>query len=74
MNKTQKVLDHLKNGKTITSWEAIQKYRATRLSAIIFNLKEKGYPIASSMVYDVDKDGNPVKYAEYWMDKSYDKQ
>ena len=74
MNKTQKVLDHLKNGKKITSWEAIQKYRATRLSAIIFNLKEKGYPIVSSMVYDVDKDGNPVKYAEYWMDKSYDKQ
>lgn len=66
-SKTQKVLDYLKTGKKITSWQAIQKYKATRLSAIIFNLKEKGYPIRSSMVYDVDKYGNPVKYAEYWM-------
>ena len=67
ITKTQKVLDYLLSGKSITSWDAIQKFRATRLSAIIFNLKEKGYPIKSSMVYDIDKDGNPVKYAKYWM-------
>ena len=69
--KKQKVLDYLLAGKSITSWEAIQKFRATRLSAIIFDLKEHGYPIASSMVYDTDADGNPVKYAKYWMKKEH---
>lgn len=68
VTKTQKVLDYLKRGKKITSWEAIMKFKATRLSAIIFNLKEKGYPIKSELVYDVDSDGEPIKYSEYWLD------
>ena len=41
--KSSKVLNHLKKHRSITSWEAITLYKATRLSAIIFNLKEKGY-------------------------------
>jgi hypothetical protein len=72
--KTQKVLDYLLSGKSITSWDAIQKFHATRLSAIIFKLKKKGYPIASSLEYDIDKDGNPVKYSVYWMEKKNGKQ
>lgn len=50
INKTQKVLEHLVTYKTITSWEAIQKYRASRLSVIIFNLKERGHIIETEMV------------------------
>lgn len=42
MTKTQKVLNHLRENGSITSWEAIQQYGATRLSAIIFNLRKKG--------------------------------
>jgi len=37
--KIEKVLAHLIEKQTITSWEAITKYKATRLSAIIFNLR-----------------------------------
>ena len=33
------VLVHLLKNKTITSWESITKYRITRLSAIIYNLR-----------------------------------
>jgi hypothetical protein len=43
--KTGKVLQHLKRCGKITSWEAITLYRATRLSGIIYNLKEYGYDI-----------------------------
>lgn len=43
----QKILAHLKKYKTITSWDAIQTYGATRLAAIIFNLKAKGHIIIS---------------------------
>ena len=38
VNKTQLVLKHLKEKGNITSWEAIQKYGATRLSAIILSM------------------------------------
>lgn len=73
-SQKEKVLDYLKKGKSITSWEAIQKFRITRLSAIIFILKQEGHPIKSSMVYDVNADGEPCKYAMYWMGKKHDKQ
>ena len=36
----QAVKDHLTKYKTITSWQAIRKYRATRLAAIIFSFKD----------------------------------
>lgn len=50
--KTDAILDHLKRYKRITSWEAIELYKATRLSAIIFNLKERGYEIVTQIVTD----------------------
>ena len=39
MNKTQAILNHLKNYKKITSMEAFELYGATRLSAIIYQLR-----------------------------------
>lgn len=47
-NKTLYVLNHLKEHGKITSWEAIELYRATRLSGIIFCLKQQGYVIETS--------------------------
>ena len=41
MNKTNAVQLHLIEKGTITSWEAIKEYGATRLSAIIYNLRHK---------------------------------
>lgn len=46
-SQTEAVLAHLEKHGCITSLEAIEKYGATRLSAIIFNLKKKGYLIKS---------------------------
>ena len=59
-NKTKLVLKHLQEKKSITSWEAIQQYRAIRLSAIIFRLKERGHSITTQMVYE-----NNTNYAIY---------
>ncbi len=39
MNKTKAVMFHLVRYGSITSWEAIKEYGATRLSAIIYNLR-----------------------------------
>ena len=62
--KTARVLKHLLSGKSITSWEAIQEYRVTRLASIIFSLKKKGYPIKTR--YFTDHNG--VNIAEYWIE------
>lgn len=64
-NKTKEVLKHLKEKGSITSWEAIQFYGATRLSAIIFNLRKRGYNIDSLMVEKMDRFGNESRYAKY---------
>ena len=45
--KTGKVLKHLQEQGSITSWDAIQLYRVTRLAAVILNLKQEGYQIQS---------------------------
>jgi len=56
-NKTSKIKQveqHLKKYKKITSWEAITKYKATRLSSIIFTLKERGLNIKSVRTHGDD--------------------
>lgn len=63
-NKHKKVLNHLKEHGTITSWEAIEKYGATRLSSIIFNLRKK-YNISTIMNEETDRYGNTCRYAIY---------
>lgn len=40
MNQKEMVLAHFKKRKSITSWEAIQKYGITRLAAVICDLKD----------------------------------
>ena len=45
MTQMQLILKHLRHQGEINSWEAIQRYGITRLSAIIFNLREIGLPI-----------------------------
>lgn len=65
MTKKQKVLEHLQRYGTITSWEAIQEYGATRLSGIIFDLRQEGYVIKTHDSQGVDCYGNKNNYATY---------
>ena len=60
MSKTAAVLAHLKKGKTITSWQAFEKFRATRLADIIFKLRNCGHDISTEMIED-----NETRYARY---------
>lgn len=63
-NKTALILEHLQKNKTITSWEAIEKYEVTRLSAVIYNLRKK-YCINSVNRAFTDKYGNTTTFNEY---------
>ena len=65
VTKTKQIKEHLFDHGTITAWEAIQQYGATRLSAIIFNLRKEGYDIETNMKLTKDRNGNTCQYAEY---------
>lgn len=65
MNKTTAILNHLKEHGSITSNEAWELYGATRLSAIIFNLRHRGYDIETVMTNMTDRYGYAVNYAKY---------
>lgn len=48
MSQREKILAHLKSSPNgITSLEAIRLYKITRISAVIFALRKKGYNIVS---------------------------
>ena len=62
LSKRDKVLNHLKSEGSITSWEAITNYQATRLSAIIFDLKKEGYSFRTVLLTQ-----NGANYAKYYL-------
>lgn len=41
----KQIADHLTENKSITSWDAIEKYRITRLSHYIYLLRREGWDI-----------------------------
>ena len=51
----QMIQNHLEIYGNITSWEAIQHYRITRLSHYIYLLRSEGKTITSERVKDNDK-------------------
>lgn len=66
MNKTQKVIEHLNLYGSITSLEAIDLYGATRLSAIIFNLRHRyNLNIVNETINFTDRYGNKANYVKY---------
>ena len=71
--KTHQVLFHLKTYGSITSWEAINAYGATRLSAIIFSLRKRGYDISTLGITEKDRNGNSVTFAKYILNVKSDR-
>lgn len=73
MNKTNAVLMHLLEKGSITSWEAIKEYGATRLSAIIWTLRHKyDLNIISENIEFIDRFGSKAKFAKYILIKDED--
>ena len=62
MTKIDAVYVHLKKHKHITSWEAINLYRATRLADIIYKLKAQGFDIETVMIQ-----GESARFARYYL-------
>ena len=59
------VLWHLNKYGSITSWEAIKEYGATRLSAIIYNLRDEGHIIKSESETTKNRFNRTVTFVVY---------
>lgn len=61
--KIGKVRAFLEEGNTLTSWKAIELFRCTRLSAVIYVLRnDYGMAIADERIYEED-----TNYSKYWL-------
>jgi hypothetical protein len=65
VTKTDQIKKHLVSKKHITSWEAIELYKATRLSSIIHNLRNMDWDIVTKDVTQKDVNGNDCTFAKY---------
>lgn len=63
--KTGKIYEYLKNDKGITSMQAFELFGATRLSAVIFNLRKFGCVIESVPKIGKDRYGTVCRFVEY---------
>lgn len=70
MNQMQLVLKHLNRHKYISSFKAIELYGITRLSAVIYDLKDAGYEIGTVWRHATNRYGNPVRYVDYYLIKN----
>ena len=61
--KIGKVRAYLEDGNTLTSWRAIELFHCTRLSAVIYVLRnDYGMAIADKRIYEED-----TNYSKYWL-------
>jgi hypothetical protein len=64
-SQSDAILWHLKTYGSITSYQAIKEYGATRLSAIIFNHRKEGYDIDSVPLIKKTRFGRNTTIAKY---------
>ena len=69
MSLTRRVLNYMLDFDGITSWEAIKEFGATRLSAIIFNLRKKGFIIENEWIETTNRYGDNVRFVKYSLNK-----
>jgi len=62
MSKIDAVFAHLKKKRSITSWEAITLYRATRLADIVYKLKSQGFDIETVLIKS-----KGTRFARYYL-------
>lgn len=59
------VLEHFQTKGELTSMEAFQLFGATRLAAIVFDLRRDGYSIETQEILSKTRYGETCQYAKY---------
>ena len=66
-HKQDRLLKYLNDFGSITSYEAIRELGDTRLSATIFDLKQKGVNIADVWEESKNRWGETIRYKKYFL-------
>ncbi|WP_298067423.1 helix-turn-helix domain-containing protein, partial [uncultured Acinetobacter sp.] len=61
-NHQTQVLNHLKQGKTLSQAEAIHYYDCFRLSAVVERLRKQGYDIVTHNEKNLNSKGTHARY------------
>ena len=61
-SQVNQVLDHLKQGRTITQADAIERFNCYRLSSIIHILRNQGYDIVTYNERNTRRKGTHARY------------
>lgn len=69
MTQNERIIRHLKDYGSITSFEAMQEYGIMRLASRIFDLKKMEYDIRSELIKSVNRYGEPIRYARYLLNE-----
>ena len=63
-SQCDKILDFMQKHGSITQMDAVE-FGCYRLSARIFDLRDAGYPITTTMRVSKNRDGHTMQYAVY---------
>lgn len=64
-SQKQMVLDYISEFGSITPLDAFKDLGVTRLSAVVFDLREEGYDIDKVIEKGMNRFGNHTRYARY---------
>ncbi len=65
VSQKKMVLDYIREFGSITPIDAFRDLGITRLSAVVFNLREEGHDIDKSIEMGKNRFGNRTRYARY---------
>lgn len=76
VSQKEMVIDYISEFGSITPIDAFRDLGITRLSAVVFNLREEGYNIEKVIETGRNRFGNHTRYARYsfWKDESNENQ
>lgn len=69
MTQCERVLRHLQDCGSITTYEAFTEYGITRLASRICDLKKDGYRIGKAFVTAKNRYGEPVSFCRYSLEE-----
>lgn len=71
MTQCERILRHLQDYGSITTFEAYQEYGITRLASRICDLKQSGYDIRRTFETAKNRYGDTVSFCRYTLGESY---
>lgn len=74
MTQAEMILDYLQNHQSITQVEAVRLFGCYRLSARIYEIRELGFDIRKTTQEAVNRFGDKVRFAGYWLNDQGGKQ